>query len=332
MSTDHHATLAKIKRFDQLIAYLRDEMGWPIARDSFEDVDELFYDFTADELGIDRKNAAKIEEIKRLRPLSANQPWGIFFVKFEPKRLPIVALRRILSQVVLKKRATARAAERTAWAAEDLLFVSNYGEGDERRISLAHFSQTEARPDLPPLKVLGWDNLDTPLHLDDVAGKLTTQLAWPEDEADAEAWRRNWRSAFTLGPRQVITTSRDLSIRLAELARAIRDRIKTALAIETERGPLTKLMKAFQEALVHDLDAGGFADMYAQTIAYGLLSARIADPHAKTADDFAAHMRTNPFLKELMQTFLHVGGRHGKAGGPGIDFDELGVREVVELQ
>ncbi|MFQ5472866.1 MAG: hypothetical protein ACE5FA_08300, partial [Dehalococcoidia bacterium] len=73
----------------------------------------------------------------------------------------------------------------------------------------------------------------------------------------------------------MITTSRDLSIRLAELACAIRDRIKTALAIEIETGPLTKLMKAFQEALVHDLDADGFADMYAQTIAYGLLSARI---------------------------------------------------------
>jgi predicted helicase len=71
--------------------------------------------------------------------------------------------------------------------------------------------------------------------------------------------------------------------------------------------------------------------MYAQTIAYGLLSARIAAPEQKTADDFAAHMRTNPFLRELMETFLHVGGRRGKAGGPGIDFDELGVSEVVEL-
>ena len=120
-------------------------------------------------------------------------------------------------------------------------------------------------------------------------------------------------------------------MRLAELARAIRDRITTALAIETEIGPLTKLMKAFQEALVHDLDADGFADMYAQTIAYGLLSARIADPKKKTTDDFAAHMRTNPFLRELMETFLKVGGRRGRAGGPGIDFDELGVSEVVEL-
>lgn len=331
MPTDHRATLARIKRFDQLIAYLRDEMGWPIARDSFEDEDELFYDFTADELGIDPKTAVKIESIKRLRPLSANQPWGIFFVKFEPKRLPVVALRRILSQVVLKRRATAKAAERVAWATDDLLFVSNYGEGDQRQISFAHFSQAEARHDLPTLKVLGWDNLDAPLHLDDIAEKLTTYLSWPADEDDVEAWRKSWRSAFTLRPREVITTSRELSVRLAKMARAIRDLIKSALAIETERGPLTKLMKAFQEALVHDLDADGFADMYAQTIAYGLLSARIADPHSKTTDDFAAHMRTNPFLRELMQTFLHVGGRRGKAGGPGIDFDELGVSEVVEL-
>jgi predicted helicase len=331
LSTDHRTALAKIRRFDQLIAYLRDEMGWPIARDSFEDVDDLFYDFTADELGIDPKTAAKIESIKRLRPLSPRQPWGIFFVKFEPKKLPVVALRRILSQVALKKRASANSAERTAWAADDLLFVSNYGEGDERQISFAHFSKPADGHDLPTLKVLGWDNLDTALHLDTVAKELTEQLAWPEDDADVEAWRQGWRAAFTLRHREVITTSKDLSIRLAELARAIRDRIKTALAIETKTGPLTKLMKAFQEALVHDLDADGFADMYAQTIAYGLLSARIADPHKKTADDFAAHMRTNPFLRELMETFLRVGGRRGKAGGPGIDFDELGVSEVIQL-
>ena len=331
MPTDHRAKLAAIKRFDQLIAYLRDELGWPIARDSFEEVDDLFYDFTADELGIDPKTAAKIQEIKRLRPLSPKQPWGIFFVKFEPKKLPVVALRRILGQVALKKRASANSAERAAWAADDLLFVSNYGEGEERQISFAHFSRAQDGHDLPTLKVLGWDNRDTALHLDAVARELSEQLAWPDDDRDAEAWRTRWRAAFTLGHRQVITTSKELSIRLAELARTIRDRIKTALAIETDKGPLTKLMRAFQQALVHDLDADGFADMYAQTIAYGLLSARIADPHRKTADDFAAHMRTNPFLRELMETFLKVGGRRGKAGGPGIDFDELGVSEVVEL-
>src|SRR6266545_1540026 len=303
MPTDHRAELKEIRTFPSLVRFLRDRMEWPIV--------------TAD--------------IKRLRPLSARQPWGIFFVKFEPKRLPVVALRRILSQVVLKKRASAKAAERAAWSADDLLFVSNYGEGEERQISFAHFSKSPDGRDLPTLKVLGWDNLDTALHLDAVAKELTEHLAWPDDDADVETWRQRWRAAFTLRHREVVTTSKELSIRLAELARAIRDRIKTALAIETETGPLTKLMKAFQGALVHDLDQDGFADMYAQTIAYGLLSARIADPHKRTSDDFAGHMRTNPFLRELMETFLKVGGRRGKAGGPGIDFDELGVSEVVEL-
>src|SRR5438552_156835 len=333
MPTDHRSALANIKRFDQLIAYLRDEMGWPIARDSFEDVDDLFYDFTADELGIDPKTAAKIESIKRLRPLSPRQRWGIFFVKFEPKKLPVVALRRILSQVALKKRASANSAERTAWAAEDLLFVSNYGEGAERQISFAHFSQDRTKADLPILKVLGWNDRDTALHLDGVATELATRLSWPEDESNVDRWREKWRSAFTLRPDEVIKTSKALAVELAKLARKIRDRIRTILTIETENGPVTKLMKAFQEALVHDLDADGFADMYAQTIAYGLLSARVTNPKANTADGFASQLPvTNPFLKELMETFLHVGGRKGKTGrGPGIDFDELGVSEVVEL-
>src|SRR6266496_5433402 len=193
-------------------------MGWPIARDSFDDVDDLFYDFTADELGIDPKIAAKIESIRRLRPLSPRQPWGIFFIKFEPKKFPVVALRRILSQVALKKRASGNSAERTAWAADDLLFISNYGEGDERRISFAHFSQDDSKGDLPTLKVLGWDYLDTPLHLDEVTDKLTHILAWPSNEKDVADWRAKWRSAFTLRPRETITTSRDLSVRLAELA------------------------------------------------------------------------------------------------------------------
>ncbi len=328
MPTNHRAALANIKRFDQLIAYLRDEMAWPIEGDDF---DEMTFEYTAEELGIDVRNTAKIQEIKRLRPLASNQPWGIFFVKFEPKQLPVVALRRILGQVVVKKRASANSSERQAWAAEDLLFVSNYGEGDTRQISFAHFATPNDGRDLPTLKVLGWDNRDTALHLDAVTRELTEHLAWPDDEDNADAWREQWRSAFTLRHREVVTTSRDLSMRLAGLARAIRDRIQTSLAIETQNGRITKLMKAFQEALVHDLDADAFADMYAQTIAYGLLSARIADPRKKTADDFAGHMRTNPFLRDLMETFLQVGGRRAKATGEGIDFDELGVSEVVEL-
>ena len=227
---DHRARLAAIKRFDQLVTYLRDDMGWPIEGDDFE---EITFDYTPEELGIDAANRAKIQEIKRLRPLAANQPWGIFFVKFEPKRLPVVALRRILSRVVLKKRAAANSAERAAWDLADLLFISNYGDDAERRISFAHFVQDDDWGDLPTLKVLGWDGDDTNLHLDDVARKLTTKLRWPDDEADVPGWRATWGDAFTLRHREVITTAKRLAERLADLARETRKKANAALAIES---------------------------------------------------------------------------------------------------
>ena len=36
MPTDHRSTLAAIRRFDQLIAYLRDELGWRPVHTDFE--------------------------------------------------------------------------------------------------------------------------------------------------------------------------------------------------------------------------------------------------------------------------------------------------------
>src|SRR5581483_2745209 len=91
--------LQAIKTFPQLVKYLRDELDWPIESDDF---DELTFDYAPDELGLDKATAVKVKEIKQLRPLSNEQPWGIFFVNFEPKHLPIVVLRRILSALVIK--------------------------------------------------------------------------------------------------------------------------------------------------------------------------------------------------------------------------------------
>jgi predicted helicase len=322
--------LKAVRTFPQLVKYLRDELDWPVSTDDFE---RLTFIYEPEELGIDLKVAVKIQEIRRLRPLTANQPWGIFFVKFEPKKLPVVALRRLLNSVALKRRATAEGAEKVTWATEDLLFISNYGVEDNRQITFAQFTQSESKKELPTLKVLGWDNLDTTLHLNHVAESLSTYLSWPEDENDTSTWRSTWRSAFSIKHREVVDTSKKLSIQLAGLARAIRDRINTVLEYETENGPITKLMNAFKEALVHDLDNDGFADMYAQTIAYGLLSARITNPSNKSTDDFASAMPiTNPFLKELMETFIDVGGQESTKTKPvRLDFDELGVSEVVDL-
>ena len=202
-------------------------MGWPIDGGDFE---ELTFEYNPEELGIDTKNAAKIQEIRRLRPLVPNQPWGIFFVKFEPKRLPVVGTApHSQPSGAQEARLRQQRPSGPAWAKDDLLFVSNYGVGDERPDQLRPFFERPRPPTTcRPLKVLGWDSRDTALHLDTVATELTEHLAWPKNDGDANAWREQWRAAFTLRHREVITTSSELSVRLAELARTIRDRITTA--------------------------------------------------------------------------------------------------------
>jgi type I restriction-modification system DNA methylase subunit len=321
-----------IKSFPSLIKYLRDDLGWEFETD---DVEELTFEYEPEELGLDAKTAVKIKDIKQLRPLVTNQPWGIFYINFEPKRLPVVVLRRILRSLVIKRRASANRGQQAAWKLNDLLFISSYGESDERAMTFAHFSDSSEVGDLPTLKVLGWDAQDTVLHLEDVHRTLKEKLHFPDDPSDVEAWREQWSSAFTLRHREVVTTSIELAKRLAELATLIRERANRVLAIESEKGAFRRLQEAFREALIHDLSADDFADMYAQTIAYGLLSARVSRPEGLVADNLVDMVpSTNPFLKELLGTFLKIGGRDTSRANQkanAIDFDELGINEVVEL-
>ena len=149
----------------------------------------------------------KVRCIHQLRPLHTGQPWGIFFVEFEKKKLPVVVLRRILSHLVIKKRASANKSNEAAWQAEDLLFVTAFGDADteQREIAFAHFHQQPG--DLPTLRVLGWDGADTSLKLAHVDTVLRSRLRWPADSADHDAWRQQWREPFRHRPGHVIRTA-----------------------------------------------------------------------------------------------------------------------------
>lgn len=338
MPMPDHERLRAIRTFPQLVKYLRDDLEWPIDSQS---ADDLMFDYEPEELGLEPKQAVKVRGIKQLRPLADGQPWGIFFIDFEPKRLPVVVLRRILRALVVKKRKSANPAQQAVWQLHDLLFISSYGESDHRDITFAHFADDAAIPgsDLPTLKVLGWDDEDTALHIAEADRVLRQNLRWPQDTDDLDRWRAAWSQAFTIQHGEVIRTAKDLAVRMAELATRIRNRVNRLLAVESEKGPLNRLMQAFRQSLIHDLTPDDFADMYAQTITYGLLSARVSrhagpdEPGVLQAEDAADLVPiTNPFLRELMATFLHIGGRVRRNGpqGPGLDFDELGVAEVVE--
>jgi hypothetical protein len=316
-----------------LVRYLHDELNWPVDLDA---IDDAFYDYEPEELGIKPEHQVAIKSIKQLRPLTTGQPWGIFFVEFDKQRLPMVVLRRVLQGLSLRNREKDKGRQR--WHAQDLLFISSFGPASDREIALAHFTDESDQGDLPTLRVLGWDGADTNLALAGVANTLREHLRWPSDgdtPQGQQRWRQRWSSAFRLRYREAVTTAKDLALALAYLARAIRTRANEVLAVEGHSGPLTLLYQAFKANLIADLTHDRFADMYAQTITYGLFAARVSRTSGGLVADDAALMipSTNPFLQDLLQDFLAASGRSrvkGRARGTGIDFDELGVNAVVE--
>ncbi len=99
-----------------------------------------------------------------------------------------------------------------------------------------------------------------------------------------------------------VGTPKELAQRMAALARMTRDLIQETFKRESEEGALHAQLKAFRETLIPFLIPAEFADMYAQTIAYGLFAARCNAPAGKdfTRQKAAWNLpKTNPFLRKL---------------------------------
>ena len=318
--------LQEIKTLPSLLKYLKEDLNWPIGSD---DVEEVTFDYDPAELGFDSASTAKIDEVRQLRPLTAGQKWGIFWVKFGKKQLPVQMLRRALGNLVVKKRASTKKSDKAAWHMHDLLFISAYGDDSNRHITFAHFSESEdSEQSLPVLKVLGWDDDDTLLHLKDTYKTLVTSLNWENTPVDdPKAWQEHWSAAFKVEHREVINTTKELVVQLAQLATVIKKSVLTSINAETEKGPWRKLMMAFQKTLIKDLDEGQFSDVIAQTVSYGLLTARLSSDGPISLKNLVDMVpSTNPFLKELLQHFLTSAGMKGL-----FDVDEAGINDVVEL-
>ncbi len=112
-----------------------------------------------------------------------------------------------------------------------------------------------------------------------------------------------------------IESPKKLASMMAGKARLLRDIIARAIAAdekEKKKTPLKDLYETFKKILIHDLDANAFADLYAQTLAYGMFAARLhcADPDNFTRESAIFLIpKTNPFLRRLF----------GQVAGPDID-------------
>lgn len=144
----------------------------------------------------------------------------------------------------------------------------------------------------------------------DIAGKFKTTPQSIED-------MNQLLSAFINHAPQKITTAKELATKMAGIAKLLRDIISNTFNQEDKSGSLHAQFDAFQTVLIHDLDEKKFADMYAQTICYGLFSARchtdaavfqgIDDKSKQFSRKEAAYLlpKTNPFLRKM---FNHIAG------------------------
>lgn len=181
--------LLAVRDLPALLAFLRDELDWPIEGDQIE---ELTFDWSGEELGLGEAEAPP-DRIQQLQPLVAGQPWGIFLLEFGDRRMPVALLRRMLRALVRKRRTSARAADRPAWELEDLLFICRHREDEGDFTTFVHFAQPPAEGRAARLTSFGW-TADSAVRT--LLEYNLPALRWPDDPSDADAWRAQWRSAF----------------------------------------------------------------------------------------------------------------------------------------
>ena len=128
---------------------------------------------------------------------------------------------------------------------------------------------------------------------------------------------------FARSQKEPIKSGKHLAKIMGGKARRIRDNIKQFLSIESEKNTeLFRVYETIKKLLVHDLTLETFADMYAQTLVYGLFVARYYDETPKDFSRQEALERipaSNPFLGHF---FYHIAGR---------DFDRRLAYIVDEL-
>ena len=131
---------------------------------------------------------------------------------------------------------------------------------------------------------------------------------------------------FSQSHKEPIRSGEHLSKIMGGKAQRIRDNIRQYLSVESEKNKeIIRIYDSIKKQLVHDLTLESFADMYAQTLVYGLFVARY---HDETPENFSRREaselvpKSNPLLRHF---FNHIVGP---------DFDkrlEYIVNELCEV-
>lgn len=113
---------------------------------------------------------------------------------------------------------------------------------------------------------------------------------------------------FLLEEATSVSSPSELASRLAHLTRQVKRIVVKELKVEEDSVRLHKLMAAFKKVLLADMNLEKFADMFAQTLAYGFFAARV---HYDGRGEFSRRTassilpKTNPFLRKIFSEFAN---------------------------
>lgn len=302
---------------DDLLTLLLDGLDWPIPEGLTWD--DLQLEWEPEELHLDPEKVAKLRHISQIPRLRAAQTFGVWVLQFDGGQLPIGAIRRLVQRLVKNERARKGSGTHAQWALPDLLFFC-LSEGQEHLLHVVNFREKDGKR---VLNVLSWSNQPTDARLDLLVRRGVPDLFWGSPDGPRIILSPEFGKGFR-GYREGIKSARTLSARMAELAQDVRDEVRALYEVETEGGPIRALFSDVRDQLLGDLTPERFADVYAQTMVYGLLTARIAHPEEfKVEQSVSALKFDNEFLDAIYSRF-----RDDSDGV--IDVDELGLNELAE--
>ena len=201
----------QVHDLESLMHYCSCELNWPIDVEWLDEIDDIVYDLSADDLGIKESEFPQIVSVKQLRPFYENQPWGIFAVCFDSKTIEVSAIRRILRSLIPTKNSM----DKKTWDYKHLLFVCFWGENTYRTVGFIGFEDNENG--LPYIKsVYCAPQVEERNQIENVETKIK-KLSWPAD-CENSTWIEEWINDQALRNRQVIRDTQSLTQILAEKA------------------------------------------------------------------------------------------------------------------
>lgn len=175
------------KDFDGFCNFLRTKLNWHIKEDLSKE--SLTYEFLPEELRIEEKQLRRIkgDSICQLIPFTKEQPWGIFLLELNDRKVYTTFLRQILRGLVPSRR---KPSTLPTWQFENLLFICTCNYED---FTFAHFKGEKYQK--AKLSTFGWTSGETRLRT--LCEFNLPPLFYNEEfKYNPQNWLKEWSKAF----------------------------------------------------------------------------------------------------------------------------------------